>query len=147
MKINIKENLPYILGGILILILFSLRFINLTRLPVFADEAIYIRWAQIMKAEETLRFLPLSDGKEPLFMWIMIPFLKVFSEPLIAGRMVSVLSGFGTLIGIVYLTWLLFKDKKVAIIAGLIYAIIPFAFFFDRMVLVDPCLPCLAYGL
>ena len=69
---------------------FALRLPNLTLQPIFADEAIYIRWAQVMRAEPTLRFLSLSDGKTPLFMWAMIPFLKVFSDPLFAGRFLSV---------------------------------------------------------
>jgi len=135
-----KNNCIYILGAIAVLALFFLRLYHLTILPIFADEAIYIRWAQVMKAEETLRFLPLSDGKEPLFMWAIIPFLKFIHNPLFAGRLVSVLSGFGTMIGISYLSYLLFKSKKVALVAALMYAISPFAFFFDRMALVDSML-------
>lgn len=123
-----------------ILALFFLRLYHLTILPVFADEAIYIRWAQVMRAEETLRFLPLSDGKEPLFMWMVIPFLKFIHDPLFAGRFVSVLSGLGTLVGISYLGYLLFRSKRVAFVAGLIYVISPFAFFFDRIALVDSML-------
>ena len=140
MKKFFQDNLYYVLGGIVVLILFSLRFVNLTILPVFADEAIYIRWAQIMKAEETLRFLPLSDGKQPLFMWLVIPFLKFISDPLMAGRLVSVFSGFGTLIGISFLSYLLFKSKKVSLIGALIYSLSPFAFFFDRLSMVDSLL-------
>ncbi|MBM3209681.1 hypothetical protein FJZ40_05350, partial [Candidatus Shapirobacteria bacterium] len=69
----------------LILALFFLfRLYDLTIIPVFADEAIYIRWAQVMRAEPTLRFLPLFDGKQPLFMWLVIPFLKLISDPLVA---------------------------------------------------------------
>jgi 4-amino-4-deoxy-L-arabinose transferase-like glycosyltransferase len=135
-----KENWTYILLGILILVLFCLRFVHLTLLPVFADEAIYVRWAQIMKAEETLRFLPLSDGKEPLFMWVTIAFLKFIHDPLMAGRIVSVLSGFMTMIGVSLLSFLLFKNKKTAFAAGVIYAVSPFSFFFDRMALVDSML-------
>lgn len=93
-----------------------------------------------MKAEETLRFLPLSDGKEPLFMWVVIPFLKFIKDPLFAGRTVSVLSGFGTLLGVTYLSWLLFKSKKVALAAAIIYAVSPFIFFFDRLSLADAML-------
>lgn len=93
-----------------------------------------------MKAEETLRFLPLSDGKEPLFMWIMIPFFKFVRDPLMAGRLVSVLSGFGTMVGIGFLSWLLFKSKKAAFATTAIYAVSPFVFFFDRMALVDAML-------
>ena len=93
-----------------------------------------------MQNEPTLRFLPLSDGKQPLFMWLIIPALKVFSDPLVAGRMVSVLAGFGTLVGVVLLAWYLFKSTKAALVAGLLYAASPFAVFFDRMALVDSML-------
>lgn len=140
MKKFVKQNWSYIILGVLVLVLFFLRFYHLTILPVFADEAIYIRWAQVMKAEETLRFLPLSDGKQPLFMWIVIPFLKFIQDPLFAGRFVSVLSGFGTLIGIFVASMLLFKSKKVALISSTIYAISPYSVFFDRLALSDSML-------
>ncbi|MEK7112149.1 MAG: hypothetical protein AAB875_02375, partial [Patescibacteria group bacterium] len=70
---------------LLLILLFAIgiRLYNLNLIPVFVDEAIYIRWAQVMRAEPTLRFLPLSDGKQPLFMWLSIPFLKIFSDPLL----------------------------------------------------------------
>ncbi len=122
------------------MILFSLRFVNLAIIPVFADEAIYVRWAQIMDAEETLRFLPLSDGKQPFFMWTVIAFLKLFRDPLMAGRMVSVFSGLGTLVGVSLLSFFLFKNKKAALVAGLIYAVTPFSFFFDRLSMADSML-------
>ena len=117
-----------------------IRTYNLTSIPVFADEAIYIRWAQVMQAEPTLRFLPLSDGKQPLFMWTVIPFLKLFTDPLVAGRMVSVATGIGSLVGIFILSYILFKNKAVSLAASLIYAISPFTVFFDRMALVDSML-------
>ena len=48
--------------GLIIVIYFLLRLPNLTLQPIFADEAIYVRWAQIAKAEPTLRFISLQDG-------------------------------------------------------------------------------------
>lgn len=140
MKKFFQENWKYILVGVGVLVLFSIRFYNLTILPVFADEAIYIRWSQVMKAEETLRFLPLSDGKQPLFMWVVIPFLKFIQDPLFAGRFVSVLSGLGTLIGVFTASLLLFKTKKIALIASTIYALSPYSVFFDRLALSDSML-------
>ena len=135
-----KWKKPILMGlGIFVLALF-LRIYNLTTLPVFGDEAIYIRWAQIMRAEPGLRFVPLSDGKQPLFMWSVIPFLKVLTDPVFAGRALSVVTGLGTLVGIFLLTSYLFKSKKLAFIASLIYAISPFSLFFDRMALVDSML-------
>lgn len=122
------------------LIFFLLRLINLTILPIFADEAIYIRWSQVMRAEATLRFLPLSDGKQPLFMWLTIPFLKIFSDPLLAGRFLSVLAGFGSLIGLFFVSWSLFKNKGISFLSCFFYSLIPFFVFFDRLALVDSLL-------
>ena len=127
-------------GGAILLVALFIRVYNLTLLPVFVDEAIYIRWAQVMRAESTLRFLPLSDGKQPLFMWLVIPFLKLFTDPLLAGRLVSVTAGAATLVGIFLLAYALFKSKKVALVTALIYAVSPFSFFFDRMALADSLL-------
>jgi len=117
-----------------------LRLWNLTIIPVFADEAIYIRWAQIMRAEETLRFLPLSDGKQPLFMWLAIPILKIVDDPLFAGRLVSVLSGLGVVVGVFVLTYLLFESYFLSILSSFIFSILPFSVFFDRFALVDSLL-------
>ena len=142
MKKFFRENKYYLLAGLVVIFLYFVRLYNLTLLPVFADEAIYIRWAQVMRAEETLRFLPLSDGKQPLFMWVMIPFLKIFSDPLFAGRFLSVLTGFGTMVGIGVLSYLLFKNKTVALVASFTSCLLPFTFFFDRMALVDSMLSC-----
>lgn len=139
-KIFIEWKLTIILLILIFLVGLGIRIFNLNILPIFADEAIYIRWAQVMRSEATLRFLPLSDGKQPLFMWVMIAFLKFFSEPLIAGRMVSVMSGLGTLIGIFSLSYILFKSFKVSLIASFIYAVIPFTVFFDRLALADSML-------
>jgi len=128
-----------VVSGILLLAFF-LRVFNLTKLPVFGDEAIYIRWAQVMRAEPSLRFLPLTDGKQPLFMWLVIPFLKFISDPLIAGRTVSVIAGAGTLAGIFVLTKILFRSIRLSLIASLLYAISPFSIFFDRLALADSLL-------
>jgi 4-amino-4-deoxy-L-arabinose transferase-like glycosyltransferase len=131
----------WILGFLGIVLLAAvIRIYNLTLLPVFADEAIYIRWSQIMSNEATLRFLPLSDGKQPLFMWVLMFIVKRIADPLFAGRMVSVVSGLGSLVGVSVLSYVLTKSKKVALIAALIYAINPFVFFFDRLALVDSML-------
>lgn len=124
---------------IIAVLYFGLRVPNLTVQPIFADEAIYIRWAQIMRAEETLRFLPLSDGKTPLFMWMMIPVLKLFDDPLFAGRFLSVISGFFTMVALFLLSLRAF-NLKVALWAALLYAVVPFTVFFDRMALVDSML-------
>lgn len=125
----------------IILVYFLLRLPNLTAQPIFADEAIYIRWAQVLRAVPSLRFIPLQDGKTPFFMWSMVPLLKIFSDPLLAGRLLSVLSGFGTLLGCLAIGWKFF-NKRIAVIAAGLVAVTPFFVFFDRMALVDSMLTC-----
>lgn len=141
MKKILRKEIFFILAIVGVVgLYFYLRLRHLTLLPVFADEAIYVRWAQVMKFEPTLRFLPLSDGKQPLYMWVLIPFFKIFTDPLYIGRFVSVLTGFGTLVGTFLATQLLFSNKKVSLIAAFFYALTPFSVFFDRMALVDSML-------
>ncbi|KKR85985.1 MAG: hypothetical protein UU32_C0025G0008 [Candidatus Woesebacteria bacterium GW2011_GWB1_41_10] len=130
-----------VLSGLGIIVVgLVIRLINLTILPVFADEAIYIRWSQIMINEPTLRFLPMSDGKQPLFMWVLMFLVNRFSDPLFIGRLVSVISGLGTMIGLFLLTYILFKNKVVSLATTAIWAISPYSVFFDRMALVDSML-------
>lgn len=135
----VKHKSEFFILLILIAAYFALRLPNLTLQPIFADEAIYIRWAQVMRAEPTLRFLSLSDGKTPLFMWAMIPLLKVFHDPLFAGRLLSVISGLFTLLGVYALAKRAF-NAKTAFWSGVLYVITPYTVFFDRMALVDSML-------
>mgnify|MGYP001574487525 FL=1 len=117
-----------------------LRLYNLNSLPIFADEAIYVRWAQVMRAESSLRFLPLSDGKQPFYMWLLIPTLKLFFDPLIAGRTLSAFAGLGTVFGTGFAAWLIFKNWRAIFLTAAIAATLPFLVFFDRMALVDSLL-------
>src|SRR5258708_1747400 len=139
-KIFKKWKITIVVGFVLVLVAAVIRIYHITLLPVFADEAIYIRWSQVMNAEPTLRFLPLSDGKQPLFMWILMFAVKRFNDPLFVGRLLSVVSGLGTMFTIFAISYLLLKKKMVSIISSLIWAISPFSFFFDRMALVDSML-------
>jgi len=138
-RVLLKHKLEIAIFFGLIVLYFALRLPNLTSQPIFADEAIYIRWAQIMKSEPTLRFISLQDGKTPLFMWAMIPLFKIFDDPLFAGRFLSVISGFFTLLGVFALSWRVF-NSRVALWAVLLYVIVPYTVFFDRMALVDSML-------
>ncbi len=141
LKKFISTNRNLILSSLSVFLLgLFLRTYNLLSIPIFVDEAIYVRWSQVMRSVSSLRFLPLSDGKQPLFMWVTIPFLKLFSDPLIATRMVSVVSGMINLIGIFILVLVLFKNKKIALAAAFLYAISPFSVFFDRMAMADSML-------
>lgn len=115
------------------------RLINLNIIPVFADEAIYIRWAQLAWHDHTKRFIALTDGKPPLHTWLMIPFLKAIKDPLIAGRMLSAAAGFFTLAGIFLIIKKIFDDKR-AFLSSFLVAVCPFLVFYDRLAVADSLL-------
>ncbi len=116
---------------------FILRLINIMSLPLFTDEAIYTRWSQIARFDAAWRFISLTDGKQPSFVWLDMIFMRFISDPLLAGRLVSVVSGFVSLLGLYLLTSELFNNKKIGLFASFLYLIFPFALVYDRMALYD----------
>jgi 4-amino-4-deoxy-L-arabinose transferase-like glycosyltransferase len=127
---------PVFIVFILTALYFLTRVYNLLSLPIFTDEAIYTRWAQIAYSDSNWRFISLVDGKQPLFIWLSIISMKFVSDPLLATRLVSVFSGFLTMVGLYFLGKELFS-KKVGLLASLIYIIYPFSLVYDRMALYD----------
>lgn len=132
-----KKEIPAVLL-IVILTAFT-RIFNLLNIPLFTDEAIYIRWAQIGLSDPAQRFISLTDGKQPLLTWLMYPALKIFSDPLFAGRIVSSFSGIFAVIGMYFLTRELF-GRKAAFISAIVYILSPFTLIYDRLALMDSLL-------
>jgi len=126
--------------SILVLYVFT-HLWRLLELPVFADESIYIRWAQLIIDDwREYLFFPMNDGKTPLFIWMMVPFQFIFSDQLFAGRFVSVVVGLGQIVATMWVAKL-FGGKRVSmVLAGLFIAITPFWFFHHRMALIDATL-------
>lgn len=125
----------FILG--ISLVYFITRLYHILSLSIFTDEAIYVRWAQIAFHDANWRFISLTDGKQPLFVWIAMVLMRFISDPLLAGRFVSVIAGFFTMIGMFFLSKEIFKNKQVGLLAAFLYAIYPFALVYDRMALYD----------
>ncbi len=127
-----------LLGLFVILAAFIItRLINLDRFPIFSDEGIYIHWAKEAWHDASLRFISLTDGKQPLQTWGTIPFLKLFpNNLLIGGRLYAVFNGFLCLTGIGTLLTYLF-GKKAAFWGMILYIFTPYFIFYDRLALVD----------
>lgn len=119
------------------IVYFILRLYHLDSLPLFTDEAIYLRWAQIAANDASWRFISLTDGKQPSFIWATLVTMQFITDPLIAGRIVSVLAGFMTMIGLFFLGSALFKNKWVGLVSAALYIVFPMAFVYDRMALYD----------
>ena len=116
---------------------FGSRLYNILSLPIFTDEAIYTRWSQIARYDASWRFISLTDGKQPSFVWITMNIMRVVSDPLLAGRFTSVIGGFLGLIGIYFLAVELFRSKRVGFMASVLFLVYPFALVYDRMALYD----------
>ena len=137
MRLITKYKSEISLSIVIGLFYFLLRLIFLNKLPIFTDEAIYLRWAQIALHDSSWRFISLTDGKQPMFVWFAMILIKFIKDPLLAGRLVSVSAGFFTLIGIFFLSYELFKNKTIAFLASILYVFYPFAQVYDRMALYD----------
>lgn len=135
-KLKLKEWLLLLGFGVVFLILATW---NLTRLPIFVDEALYLRWAQIAWKDASWRFISLTDGKQPLYIWFVIPFMKLFTDPLYAGRLASVVSGLFAIYGMGYLGWLL-GNKKTGLFAMVLTALSPYLFFYYRFGIMEATL-------
>ncbi|MDP2649540.1 MAG: glycosyltransferase family 39 protein [bacterium] len=116
---------------------FASRFFNISSLPLFTDEAIYTRWSQIARYDAAWRFISLTDGKQPMFVWLDMNLMRFITDPLLAGRIISVFAGFGSMIGLYFLGREIFKNKWVGILSSTLYLIYPFALVYNRMALYD----------
>src|SRR6266849_2690820 len=94
-----RHYLFFALTGIIILYFFTLLY-HILMLPVFTDEAIYIHWSQIASDDASWRFISLTDGKQPMYVWIALNFMRIIKDPLFASRLVSVFAGFFSMIGL-----------------------------------------------
>lgn len=132
--------------GLLILVLFSLalRIPNLTLLPVFHDQAFYIRWAQIIADNPTdidTLFISKVNGKQPLSFWFLASIVGTFEDPLLTERSLAVFFGTCSLIGVALTARRMFGDREALVTAG-IYAFLPYSVFFERVASIESMLGC-----
>ncbi|NPV68246.1 MAG: hypothetical protein HPY64_13985 [Anaerolineae bacterium] len=102
----------------------------LTRLPVFVDEGAHIFWAQENLAGGWV------DGK-----WLSIVIMAGFVgglplPPLLAARLCAVILSLGSLLLIISIGARL-GTRRDGLLAGLIYVLLPYTFFYDRLALTD----------
>ncbi|RJR15514.1 hypothetical protein C4579_02060 [Candidatus Microgenomates bacterium] len=121
---------------------FLTRLYNLHILPLFTDETIYIYWAKFISTFHSNFFISVADGKPPLLIWLIGIFLQFVPQDAywFAGRMVSVFAGWGTMIGIYALSYRLFSNKSAAVASAVLYILLPFTLFYDRLALFDSLL-------
>src|SRR3989344_3702289 len=119
-----------------LLIYFTLYVTNLTKLPIFNDEAIYLDWGWTAAHWPGYLYQSMTDGKQPLMMWLFGIASNFANDPLLTGRFVSVLLGGFSLIGL-YLTAKALFNERVAIFSSLLFSTIPIFVFYNRQALLE----------
>jgi 4-amino-4-deoxy-L-arabinose transferase-like glycosyltransferase len=120
----------------LFVVLFALtRLPRLTLLPIFNDEASYLDWGW-RAIHLGAPWHSLYDAKQPLYIWLYGISETVISDPLLAGRLISVITGFFTLLGIYRLTLYLF-GRRPALFSVLCFLFTPLLVFYDRQALFE----------
>jgi len=124
---------------LLLIAYFLIRLPNLTLLPIFTDETNYLDWGWRAIHAPGHLWYSLYDAKPPLVMWLFGLSESVVSDPLLAGRLVSVLTGALTLLGLYFLGKKLFSPS-VAVLAPIFYLLSPLFHLYDRQALMESAL-------
>lgn len=123
---------------------FALRWVNLSQIPLFNDEAIYLDWGWRSFVDfPTYLFYSLHDAKQPLFIWLVGIAQHGIENPIYAGRLVSIVFGWLSVIGLYTLSSSL-RRRRDGIICAFLYITSPLFTFFDRQVLMESALTACA---
>ncbi len=117
----------------LLLLSFAVRLHGLLQLPGFVDEGNHLLWANEIWQGHVV--FPFSTAKA-LEMYYLAAFLP-FRAPLWVGRFGSVLTGVVTLSGLYALARAL-GSPRAGLFAAACYALLPWAFFHERLAIADP---------
>lgn len=124
---------------LLIALYFLIRLPNLTLLPIFTDETNYLDWGWRAIHAPGHLWYSLYDAKPPLVMWLFGIFESFIRNPLLAGRLVSVLFGLITLLGLYFLGKKYFS-RPVALLTPVFYILSPIFHLYDRQALMESAL-------
>ena len=133
----------------LLFILFACYFLSrgifLLHSPFYNDEAIYLRWIQEFIAHPSQNLLiPISDGKQPLYVWVVSIFLLCIPQPLLAGRIASLFFGSVTMMGLFFLSKKITENRRVGIFSIIIYLFFIPSFIYGRTAIYESLLTCIS---
>jgi hypothetical protein len=94
------DRLSVLLSAVLLFALYlALRIPNLRGFAAFCDEATYLNWARLIRNSPIEHaFVSMQDNKLPLHYWILALAWHLDKDPILTGRMLSVILGALTLI-------------------------------------------------
>ncbi|MFC1626930.1 ArnT family glycosyltransferase [Patescibacteria group bacterium] len=125
---------------ILFLGLAATRFINLTSIPIFGDESLYLSLAYSIKENFFINWLnSIQYGVLPVFIWfqsLIHLLLGQFTNPLFLARAFSISTDLISA-AFVYLIAKKLINQKYALFSALIYLSLPLTFFHSRLSLLE----------
>lgn len=124
----------------------AIRMPNLRDLPIFGDEAIFLRLARLVLGDVAGNlWLPLQMPNPPFHPWLLASSLPLSSDPVRAGRLLSVLFGAVLAPSLAWAVWRAgaafgwdrARCRVAALAAGALTAVSPFFVFAQRIVRLD----------
>ncbi len=117
------------------------RLLTLTAFPIFNDEANSVQYAQAIHDDWAhQKFISMNgtfhDWKPPLQYWIAAPFISLGNDPLVAGRMVSLLVSICGLFGFYAFTNELFGERE-GVLAAFLYLLCPSVLFYNNQFIAE----------
>jgi 4-amino-4-deoxy-L-arabinose transferase-like glycosyltransferase len=110
---------------------------SLLALPTFADESIYIRWAQLLLQDPKYLYFSMNDGKPPLYMWLLASLLRLPANPVFIARAASVAIGLAQLFVSDRLVKSFGGTTLARVVSATLIIFAPFWFFHHRIALMD----------
>ena len=140
----------WVVVGVLFLLCLMVRLQGMGKtaaLPIFGDEAIYLRWAQLIR--EGHWWVSLFDPKPPLHFWLIAAVFDWSRDPLVAARMISVVCGALSVPALMVvcdevglLAWASEKSspptgRMLGILSAVLMIFCPFVSFYQRLATAD----------
>jgi len=129
-----------IVAVVSIILLTVLRFVNLTKIPIFIDEQTYLKLGEIAANNKESLFLSLKYLVFPVVPWILGIFQLIFASlfnGLLLGRLVMVVADLISAF-LIFLIGKRILSPQYAVFCALVYLTIPLNFFHSRIVLLEP---------
>ncbi|MCX6766766.1 MAG: glycosyltransferase family 39 protein [Candidatus Moranbacteria bacterium] len=128
---------------VLLLLIFCIRLSFLTVSPpgFYADESSFGYNAYSISQtahDEHGMFMPVyfeafGDYKNPVYVYILVPFIKLLGLSVFTIRFTSAIMGIGSIILFIFFVYFLTGNKKTSLFGGLILSLLPWHFHFSRI--------------
>ena len=122
------------------------RTVNLLGMDPFVDEAAALDWALRLfepTSPRTWLLSMLTDGRPPLYFWLLVPFSAAIDNGFLAGRLLAALADVLCVLAL-YVLGRELASRTVGTLTAILWALSPFPIFFSRIAVDDSLLTLMA---